>query len=224
VHQPQPGVVTISNPTEYGTVYSPNEMRELCALAHARGYRAHVDGARFANAVASLECDPRDLSTLPGVDALSFGGTKNGLACGEAVIFFPQGDRTAFERARSTFEFHRKGTGHLLSKHRFLAAPFAAVLRDGIWLNHASRANAMARRLADGLDRLGFEPAHPVQVNAVFVRLDDDVHASLVKSGHGYYPFGRGGQRTYRLMCSFDTRAEDVDRFLADLASARRSR
>ncbi|MHC5001552.1 MAG: threonine aldolase family protein [Planctomycetota bacterium] len=146
VHQPQPGVLTISNLTEFGTVYTPEEIRALCDAAHAAGYRVHVDGARFANAVAALGCDPRELAGGAGVDALSFGGTKNGLAFGEAVCFFPQGDGAAYRRATATFDFHRKSTGHLLSKHRFVSAPFAATLRDGTWLRHAAHANAMGRR------------------------------------------------------------------------------
>lgn len=218
VHQPQPGVLTISNPTEFGTVYTPDEMRALCEATHAAGYRVHVDGARFANAVASLNCDPRALSVDAGVDALSFGGTKNGLAFGEAVLFFPQRDRADFQRAVEGFPFHRKGTGHLLSKHRFASAPFAATLNGGVWLRHAAHANAMARQLAEGLGSMEIVPAFPVEANGVFVRLPDAVDASLKSAGHGYYPFGDPAMNLSRLMCSFDTTAEDIIRFLADAA------
>ncbi len=214
VHQPQAGVVTISNPTEFGTLYRPADVRAICAAAHAAGYRVHVDGARFANAVAALDCDPRALTRDAGVDALSFGGTKNGLACGEAVVLFPQGDGAAFTRACATIGFHRKGTGHLLSKHRFLAAPFAATLEGGAWLRHAAHANAMARRLGAGLAAAGFEPVFPVEANGVFVRLPEAAAAAIRAAGHGFYGFGDRAQGISRLMCSFDTTAEDVDGLL----------
>lgn len=217
VHQPQPGVITISNPSELGTLYRPDEVASICAIAHEHGYRVHVDGARFANAVAALGCDPRALTVEAGVDALSFGGTKNGLAAGEAVLFFRQGDGAAFERARRVFPYHRKGTGHLLSKHRFISAPFAATLASGAWLRHAAHANAMAARLAAGLSAEGLEPAFPVEGNGVFVRLPEAVDTRLRERGHGYYPFGDRDQGLSRLMCSFDTSPRDVDAFLADV-------
>ncbi len=215
VHEPQPGVLTISNPTEFGTVYTPDEMTALCHAAHDAGYRVHVDGARFANAVAGLGCSPMDLTGHAGVDALSFGGTKNGLAFGEAVVFFPQGSGEAFRRATHAFPYHRKGTGHLLSKHRFVAAAFSAVLRDNIWLQHAGHANAMAQRLAAGLEKIGLRPAYAVEANGIFVRLPESVDARLRASGHGYYPFGDADQGLSRLMCSFDTSPDDVDALLA---------
>jgi threonine aldolase len=214
VHQPQPGVLSISNSTEWGTVYSPGEMRALCAAAHELGYLVHVDGARFANAVASRNCTPRDLTSAAGVDALSFGGTKNGLALGEAVVFFPQpGNPRAFERASAAFPYHRKGTGHLLSKHRFVTAPFERVLRTGAWLTHAAHANAMAATLARGLESLGYTLPHPTQANGVFVQLSPRADAHLQSRGHGYYPFGPNG--LVRLMCSFNTEASDIDALLA---------
>ena len=141
VHEAQPGVLTLTNATEFGTLYTPEELRALTDRAHALGYRVHVDGARFANAVAALGCDPRALSVDCGVDALSFGGTKNGLAFGEAVLFFAQGDGRTRERAAARFPYLRKSTGHLLSKHRFASAPFEATLRGGsptAWSRSAS--------------------------------------------------------------------------------------
>ncbi len=217
VHQVQPGVVSIANATELGAVYSPREMREICAVAHELGYRVHVDGARFANAAASAGCDPRALTVEAGVDALSFGGTKNGLAFGEAVVFFRQ-ERWPhwFERAVRTFPFHRKGTGHLLSKHRFVAAPFEAVLRGGAWLRHAAHANRMAAELARGLASLGYTLPYPTQANAVFVRLSPEADAHLRRAGHEYYAFGPHG--LVRLMCSFDTEPADVEALLSDAA------
>jgi threonine aldolase len=217
VHQPQPGVLSIANSTELGAVYTPSLMRALCETAHELGYRVHVDGARFANAVAAAGCDPRDLAMRAGVDALSFGGTKNGLAAGEAVIFFPRDDAPeVYNRAVSTFPFHRKGTGHLLSKHRFVTAPFNEVLRSGAWLRHAAHANEMAAALARGLVTLGYDVPYPTQANAVFVRLPPEADAELQRRGHGYYPFGPDG--LVRLMCSFDTTPGDVEALLADAA------
>ncbi len=216
VHEPQPGVVTVSNPTEFGCVYTPSEMRALCDVAHGAGYRVHVDGARFANAVAALGCDPREIAGDAGVDALSFGGTKNGLACGEAVLFFPQGDGRVFEAATEAFPFHRKSTGHLLSKHRFVSAPFAATLRDGVWLRHATHANAMASRLAEGLVGLGYQLRFPAEANAVFVILSPPVDAAMRDRGYTWYPFGDPGWNMFRIMCSFDTQQEHVDAILAD--------
>ncbi len=220
VHQPQPGVFSISNSTEFGMVYSPAEIQALCKAANSAGYRVHVDGARFANAVASMNCDPRDLANRAGIDALSFGGTKNGLAFGEAVLFFPQGDGKAFERASQSFPFHRKGTGHLLSKHRFVAAPFEAALTDGAWLRHARQANDMAAELAAGLTRLGLPPRFPVQANGVFVTLPPRVHDALQQQGQGYYAFGDPKWNIFRLMCSFNTKPEDVKSFLKAVESA----
>ena len=215
VHEPQPGVLTLTNATELGTCYRADELRELCARAHALGYRVHVDGARFANAVAALECEPRQLAGDAGVDALSFGGTKNGLAFGEAVLFFSQGDGSAQRRAAERFPYLRKSAGHLVSKHRFLSAPFTATLRDGAWLRHAAHANAMAQRLAAGLQAQGIEPVYPVETNGVFVRLPAAVDRALEAAGYGYYPFGDPRDGVSRLLCSFDTTVEEIDGFLA---------
>ncbi len=220
VHQPQPGVVTISNATELGLVYTPDQVRELCETAHELGFRVHVDGARFANAVASIGCDPRALGPDAGVDALSFGGTKNGLAFGEAVLFFPQGDGRVFEDARRRFPFHRKGTGHLLSKHRFVSAPFARTLENDVWLSHAAHANRMACRLKDGLVARGIEPRFPCESNAVFVSLPEPVERTLRDAGHEFYAFGDPAWNLFRLMCSFDTSEEDVDGLLSLVGSA----
>jgi len=215
VHEAQPGVLTLTNATEFGTCYRPAELRELCQRAHALGYQVHVDGARFANAVAAMDCDPRALATDAGVDALSFGGTKNGLAVGEAVLFFPQGDGSAQRRAVERFPFLRKATGHLVSKHRFLAAPFSATLDQGTWLRHAAHANAMAQRLGRGLRERGIDPVHPVETNGVFVRLPAAVDESLSAAGYGYYPFGDPREAISRLLCSFDTTPKEVDDFIA---------
>lgn len=238
VHQPQPGALTISNPTEFGEVYTPEQTRDLAEAAHDLGYALHVDGARFANAVASLLLraghDPeradrarvadlcRAMTIEAGVDALSFGGTKNGLALGEAVVFFEQPGAFAgrAEQAAHDFPYLRKRAGHLLSKHRFVAAPFAAVLESGAWIRHAAHANAMADRLASGLRRLGVAMPFRTEVNAVFARLSTPVHDALRRKGHGYYPFGDPAWGLSRLMCSFDTAPAEVDDLLADIHAA----
>ncbi len=220
IHSTRPGVLTISNPTELGTLYSPSEVNALCDVAHAAGYRVHVDGARLANAVAALQCDPRELTVSAGVDALSFGGTKNGLACGEAVLLFEQGDGAAFAQAVEALPFLRMSTGHLLSKHRFVTAPFAAVLADGVWLRHAAHANAMAAKLTDRLQRLGCTFRFPTETNAVFVELSDDVDQKLREGGHDYHAFGDPSWNLYRFMCSFDTTESQVQSLAKDFEAA----
>lgn len=217
VHVPQPGVLTISNTTELGTIYTPDEMTALCDVAHDAGYRVHVDGTRFANAVAALGCDPRELSIDAGVDALSFGGTKNGLAFGEAVLLFPQSDGEVFATADKALPFLRKSTGHLLSKHRFVAAPFSATLRDDRWLHHASHANNMAAKLSAGFEAQGCELRYQTQANAIFITLKQPIAKALLDKGHFFYPFGVSSWNLYRFMCSFDTTPEQVDGLLADL-------
>lgn len=223
VHAPAPGVLTISNPTEFGTVYSPARTAALCELARRHGYRVHVDGARFGQAVVhtmraeglseSAAC--RALTVDAGVDALSFGGTKAGLALGEAVVLFTGAPAGA--RAAGRFPWLRKSTGHLLSKHRYVSAQFEKVLAGGAWLRHAAVAADAAERLALGLGARGRAPAFPREANAVFVALPPVLDEHLRARGHGYYPFATPVGPRMRLMCSFATTAADVDEFLADL-------
>lgn len=226
VHQPAPGVVSISNPTEFGEVYSPEEMRAICECAHDMGCLVHVDGARFANAVAHLAQNAdgaaaaRALTSDAGVDALSFGGTKNGLALGEAVIFFDRGEGTANSRA-ARCAWLRKRSGHLLSKHRLVSAPFALTLETGAWLRHAAHANRMASSLGAALERLGVPIPFPVQSNGVFAALDEHAHARLEAGGVGYYRFGPPSMGVARLMCAFDTSQEDVEAVIRLLQGAR---
>lgn len=229
VHQPAPGALTISNATEFGTVYTTNEIKALCDTAHALDRVVHIDGARFANAVAhQMQATGQDAATIcqamttgAGLDALSLGGTKAGLALGEAIVFFPNEfnqKNGRFDRALRSFPYLRKGTGHLLSKHRFVSAPFAAMLETGAWVRHAAHANAMAQTLATGLRELGYPIEHDVQSSAVFATLTQQQHEQLTARGHGYYLFGPQKNRLARLMCSFDTTAEDVESFLKDAA------
>lgn len=215
VHSVAPGVVSISNATELGEVYTPAEVAALAETAHGLGYRLHVDGARFANAVAALDCAPRELTVDAGVDAMSFGGTKNGLAMGEAVVLFPG---PAQHEAAALLPALRKSHGHLLSKHRYVAAPFAAVLADGAWLRHAAHANAMARRLSEGLAALGSPPGVPTEANGVFVGLEAGVEERLRAAGWLFHHLGHPRWGLARFMASFDTEAERVDELLADAA------
>mgnify|MGYP000172625924 CR=1 FL=1 len=225
IHAPAPGVLTLSNPTEFGTVYSPHATATLVRLARAHGYRVHLDGARFANAVAHVAAttgrsvveSARALTVEAGIDALSLGGTKVGLAFGEAVLFFPQCSAEA-ARAAARMPFLRKSTGHLLSKHRFVASQFAHALEDGAWVRHAAHANNQAARLADGLVARDIPLTFPREANAAFVQLAPERDRHLRERGHAYYPFATPVGTRFRLMCSFATAPQQVDAFLADLA------
>ena len=214
VHHPEPGVLTVSNATEFGEAYTPDELRALADTAHELGYRFHVDGARFANVVAALDVPPRTLTVEAGVDAMTFGGTKNGLALGEAVLFF---GAAAQHEAVERFPYLRKRAGHLLSKHRFVTAPFAAVLADGAWLTHAAHANAMARRLADAFVAVGLPPRFPTDTNAVFVALPHEIADGLTKRGWGFHGWTHPDWQVARFMASFDTDPEVIDAIARDL-------
>lgn len=217
VHHPAPGVVSITNTTEHGEVYTPEEVAAVAVTAHDLGYRVHVDGARFANAVAALGCSPRELTADAGIDALSFGGTKNGLGLGEAVVLFGEAGAAAAER----FPWVRKGAGHLLSKMRYVTAPFAATLESGAWLRHAAHANEMATLLAEGFEDAGLPSRFPSDANAVFVSLDDDTVAGLRARGWQFHMMGDPGWRQYRFMASFATTTERVDDLIADVDQVR---
>ena len=209
IHYPRPKVVTLTQATEVGTVYQPDELRAIADTAHELGLRVHMDGARFANAVAGLGLSPADVSWRAGVDVLCFGGTKMGLPVGEAVVFF---DR----RLSEDFAYRCKQAGQLASKMRFLSAPWLGILENGAWLRHAAHANAMARRLAAGLaEGTGLPALFPVQANGVFVRLPIRIEEGLRARGWLFYNFiGAGG---VRLMCGWDTAPETVDRLLDDI-------
>ncbi len=223
VHQPAPGVLTLTNATEFGTVYSPDQLRAVVTTARSHGYHTHVDGARFANAVArhmaetsaSAAAACRALTVDAGISALSLGGTKAGLAYGEALLLFPQVCAAA-TRAAERLPYLRKSTGHLLSKHRFISGPFAAVLAGDAWLRHAAHANAMATRLATGLTQRGCPPRFACHANAVFVALGSGQDTYLQSCGHTYYAFATPRGLCARLMCSFATTADEVDEFLRD--------
>jgi threonine aldolase len=208
VHYPKPRVVSLTQATELGTVYAPDEIKAIWARAKSLGLRVHMDGARFANAVASLGVSPKEITWQAGVDVLCFGGTKNGMAVGDAVVFF---DR---ELARE-FDYRCKQAGQLASKMRFLSAPWVGMLQDGAWLRNARHANAMADRLhAMVRDLPGVKVLHPRQANSVFLELPPRVAEGLRARGWRFYDFIGGA---CRLMCSWDTTEEDVRAFADDL-------
>jgi threonine aldolase len=212
IHYPKPRAVSLTQATEAGTVYSPDEIKAVWAVAKSFGLRVHMDGARFANAVASLNLKPKEITWQAGVDVLCFGGTKNGVGIGDAVVFF--NSELAVE-----FDYRCKQAGQLASKMRYLSAPWVGLLKDGAWLRHAARANAMAARLEAQLRELPeIKILFPRQANAVFVELPPRAVDALWKRGWQFYTFiAQGG---CRLMCAWDTTEADVDAFTADLKAA----
>jgi threonine aldolase len=209
LHFPKARALSITQATEVGTVYSVAEIQTLTETARKFGLRVHMDGARFANAVVSLGASPAEVTWRSGVEVLSFGGTKNGIAFGETVVFFDRG--LAHE-----FDLRCKQGGQLASKMRFLSAPWLGVLKDGAWLRHAGHANQMARRLEAGLNQIpGLQVSYPVESNAVFIKFP----AAMVEGLHARgWKFSTGvvTRDESRLMCSWDITAEDIDSFVAD--------
>jgi threonine aldolase len=203
VHQTQPHVLSITNATEYGLVYQANEIAALGALARERGLAFHMDGARFANAVASTGASPADLTWKAGVDALSFGFTKNGGMGADLLVFFKP-------ELKAASLYRRKRAGHLLSKGRFLAAQILAMIEDDVWLRNARAANAAAQRLAEaaGPERLLL----PVEANELFVRATPAEAQSLRDRGFDFYDWGPGEAR---LVTSWDSDPADVDALAA---------
>ncbi len=198
IHQAQPAAISITNATEYGLVYAPAEVVAIGDLAKRRGLGLHMDGARFANAVAALGCQPADLSWRGGVDALSFGFVKNGGMSAEALVFFRP------ELAEAT-RYRRKRAGHLLSKGRFAAAQILAMLEDGVWLRNARAANAAAAHIANAApERLLYE----VEANEIFLRLTATEAAALRAQGFLFYDWTPG---VARRVCSWDQPPAEVE-------------
>ena len=214
IHFPKPRVVTITQPTETGQVYGVEEIRALSAVCRELGLRLHMDGARFANACASLNCAPADITWKAGVDVLCFGGTKNGMAVGEAIIFF---DPALAE----DFDYRCKQAGQLASKMRFLAAPWVGLLETGAWLKNARHANACAARLAAAVaDLTDFKAMFPVQANAVFLRASAGRLEALRQRGWQFYTFIGGGAR---FMFAWDADPERVDALARDIRAVSES-
>jgi threonine aldolase len=212
VHSPKPRAISLTQSTELGTVYRPDEIERIAEFARQRSLLVHMDGARFANAVAALDCAPKAITWEAGVASLCFGGTKNGTAAGELVIFFQK------ELAHE-FEYRAKQAGQLASKMRFLAAPWAGLLQNGVWLENARRANQRARELAKKLtETLGLKPVFPCEASAVFLRLPEQLVAQLRGRGWHFYKFIEPD--VYRLMCSWSVTEKDIDDFIQDVKSS----
>lgn len=212
IHYPRPRVVSLTQATEVGTLYSLEELRGIRDVARRHDLRIHMDGARFANACAALDVSPADMTWRVGVDVLCFSGTKNGLALGEAIVFF---DR----RLAIDFEYRCKQAGQLASKMRFISAPWLGLLENDLWLSNARHANAMAARLAAGAAAIeGVELLFPPRVNSVFLELSEPVQAYLRARRWAFYNFiGEGG---VRFVCGFNTEPWLIDALIEDLAQA----
>lgn len=211
-HHAQPRVISITQPTELGTLYSPDEISALAALAREHDLYLHMDGARLANAAAALNCSLYDLTGALGVDVLSFGGTKNGLMFGEAVVFFGRG-------LAENFKYVRKQCTQLYSKMRFVAAQFSAYLTDELWREFATHANDMARLLAKEAGKIpGVTITRPVEVNAVFAGIPAGA-AERLRRDHFFYTWDESSGEV-RWMTSFDTEEGDVREFVKALGRA----
>ena len=212
IHFPKPRVVTLTQATEVGTVYRPEEIAAISATCHELGLNLHMDGARFSNACASLGCSPAELTWKAGVDVLCFGGTKNGMAVGEAILFFNKA-------LAEDFDYRCKQAGQLASKMRYLSAPWVGILQDGAWLRYANHANRCARLLAELVsDVPGVSLMFPVEANGVFLQMSEAALETLRAQGWRFYTFiGAGGAR---FMCSWDTEEQRVRQLAADIRTA----
>jgi threonine aldolase len=209
VHHAQPAAISLTQATEAGTSYRPAEVAAIAELAKRHGLGLHMDGARFANALAFLDATPAEMTWRAGVDILSFGATKNGALAAEAVVIF---DRKLAEE----FGFRRKRAGHLFSKMRFLSAQLDAYLTGDLWLKHARHANAMARRLAEGLASVpGVTLAHAVEANEVFADLPETAIRGLEADGFRFYRWLGEDKTRLRLVTAFNTKPADIEAFIA---------
>ena len=208
IHYPKPHVATITQSTETGLVYTPDELRSVAAACADHDLKLHMDGARFANACASLDCSPAELTWKSGVDVLCFGGTKNGMAVGEAILFF---DRSLAQ----DFDYRCKQAGQLASKMRFLAAPWVGLIESGAWLTNANHANTCARYFAEQIGSIpSVRVVSCVQANAVFVHTRVEALDSLRERGWKFYTFIGGAAR---FMFSWDSKLERIDELSRDL-------
>ena len=214
IHYPKPRATTVTQSTETGLVYSPKQLQAIGSTCKSHSLKLHMDGARFANACASLRCSPAELTWKSGVDVLCFGGTKNGMAVGEAVIFF---DRSLAE----DFDYRCKQAGQLASKMRFLAAPWVGLIESGAWLRNADHANRCARYFAERVVTItGIQIRGEVQANAVFVSAPDKTLQVLQQRGWKFYTFIGGAAR---FMFSWDSTFARIDELCGDLRSATES-
>jgi len=209
VHAVQPAAVSLTQASEAGTIYTPAEIAAVAEVARGHNLSLHMDGARFANALVAGNHSPAEMTWKAGIEALSFGATKNGALGAEAVVLFKP-------ELAATFAYRRKRGGHLLSKMRFLSAQLDAYLHDDLWLRNARHANAMAGRLSTGLAAVaGVTLCHPVEANEIFARLPEAMITGLLAQGFNFYRWGAEARYEVRLVTSFDTAPKDVDAFLA---------
>ncbi len=209
IHYPKPQVLSITQTTELGTIYTPDELIAIHGLTKRLNLKLHMDGARFANAVASLQVHPKELTWRAGVDVLTFGGTKNGMPLGEAVVFFDK-------RLAAEFEYRCKQAGQLASKMRYLSAPWLGLLKEDAMLRHARHANACARKLADKISAFqGVKLVHPTEANAVFAEMPEKAITALRNKGWVFYTFIGSGH--CRFMCSWATTEADINALENDL-------
>jgi threonine aldolase len=211
-HHSQPKVLSFTQPTDMGTIYSLDDIASVVAVAKTRSLYVHIDGARLANALVALDCSAADLTWRSGVDVLSLGATKNGALSAEAIVAFD-------ERAAEELVYRTKRAGHVTSKMRFQSAQLIAYLSDGTWLRTAANANARMADLAAGLSKLGVEFANRPDVNMLFAIVDDNIADQLEAAGLLFYRMGRG---TIRLVTSWQTTEEDVEGALAAFEAALR--
>lgn len=209
IHYPKPKVLSITQATELGTLYSLDELHEIGELARRYRLKLHMDGARFANALASLQVPAADLTWKAGVDVLTFGGTKNGMPVGEAVVFFDQA-------LAKEFDYRCKQAGQLASKMRYLSAPWIGMLQQGSLLKNAAHANRCAKLLAQQLLAVpDVKLMHPVEANAVFVRMPEALIEALHAAGWHFYTFIGSGHA--RFMCSWQSDEEEIRQFGAEI-------
>ncbi len=207
-HHSQPSMLSIANTTEAGTVYTPDEVATLSAVLKKHNLKLHMDGARFANAIARVGCSPAEMTWKVGVDAISFGTTKNGTLGAEAAIFFNNCDD-------GSFIYRRMRSGHLVSKMRFISAQIIAYLENDLWLKNAYHANRMAEKLFEGLkDADGIKFSYPVESNVMFAEIDKAVHEKLWQAGFRFYTRNTAGISSSRLVTAFNTDTSLIDKFI----------
>ena len=207
-HSVKRSALSLSQASEAGTVYTPDQLGALCDVARGHGMRVHMDGARIANAIVHSGCSPADATWRAGIEILSFGATKNGALAAEAVVFFGDADFDAFA-------WRRKRAGHLFSKMRFAAAQLDAMVGDGLWLRLASQANTMAARLAQGLaDTPGVSLAYPCEANEIFIEVNEALARRIEDANVGVHRWNTGTPVVMRLVCAFNTAEADVDGFI----------
>jgi threonine aldolase len=212
-HNAQPAAVCLSQITEVGTTYTPDQVAELAEIAHARGLQVHMDGARIANAVVHLGCSFADISWRAGVDALSFGATKNGALAAEALVFFDPAKGTAMP-------FLRKRAGHLISKMRFVSAQLEAYFTNDLWQTNALHANSIATKIAAGLGKIeNVDVLYPVEGNQIFARLAEGTFDKMAASGHGMGHWDEA-DRVVRMVAAFNSDVGEIEGFLADMKVA----